>query len=718
MKLLLTGLRKLEITEEEAPHPVDGHKRLKVQYCAICRTDAKIWSEGHRDLILPRVPGHEITAMDANGQRFVVWPGKSCNKCRFCRTGRENLCEHMKILGFHHDGGFSHHVVASPESLVPIPDSLPSHMASFAEPVGCVFNALSHLKPGSGERMIIYGGGVLGLIAALAAQEEGAVPLIIEKNEEKIAKSAAFLKKAGISCVKENTESEFDMALNACADTAAFAQCLTKLRKGGRMSFFSGLTKNDSLETNLLNLMHYKETELYGAYGLTRENMASAVPFIARNMERFDRLIERKISPKETESVLPDILSGNCLKYILDFKSSEPVGRITGREPLRRDTMEPASPMQASPADSMANASAENKFDSVISGIKPVSDRLRPEALHKIDNKTKPLGSLGRLEQLALQASLIQESLNPRLHRKALFVFAGDHGITEEGVSAFPSEVTGQMVENFLQGGAAINVLCRHHHIDLYVVDMGVNADFEPHPSLFQKKIRKGTRNFALEEAMTAQEAEDALTAGMEVILHENAKNEIHIVGLGEMGIGNTTSASAIISVVTGITPEEATGRGTGLDDKAMEHKAEIIHNALQYHRPDPKNGMDILRKIGGYEIAGIAGAALAAASVGAMVVLDGVISTAGGLLAYVLNPRIKDYLVSGHRSVEIGQQAALSHMGIEPVIDFQMRLGEGTGAAMTINIVDAACRIMREMASFDDAGVAKRQQPGPANSP
>ncbi|MCG6879546.1 MAG: nicotinate-nucleotide--dimethylbenzimidazole phosphoribosyltransferase [Deltaproteobacteria bacterium] len=352
----------------------------------------------------------------------------------------------------------------------------------------------------------------------------------------------------------------------------------------------------------------------------------------------------------------------------------------------------------------------ESKYGSVLKAIKPVSDRLRPEALHKIDNKTKPLGSLGRLEQLALQASLIQESLNPRLNRKALFVFAGDHGVTEEGVSAYPSEVTGQMVENFLQGGAAINVLCRHHHINLYVVDMGVNGDFDPHPSLFQKKIRKGTRNFALEEAMTAEEVEDALTKGMEVFLHENAKSKIGIVGLGEMGIGNTTSASAIISVVTGISPGQATGRGTGLDDKAMERKAEIIQNALRYHAPDPLNGMDILRKIGGYEIAGIAGAVLAAASEGTMVVLDGVISTAGGLIAYILNPRIKDYLVSGHRSVEIGQQAALSHMGIEPVIDFQMRLGEGTGAAMTIDIVDAACRIMREMASFDDAGVAKRE--------
>ena len=233
----------------------------------------------------------------------------------------------MKIMGFHHDGGFSHHVVASSENLVPIPDGLPSHMAAFAEPVGCVFNALSHLRPQSGERMIIYGGGVLGLIAALAAQEKGAVPLIIEKNEEKIAKSASFLEKAGISCVKESTDSEFDMALNACADPAAFAQCLTKLSKGGRMSFFSGLTKNDSLETNLLNLMHYKETDLFGAYGLTRRNLEGALPFIERNIKLFENLIEKIIFPDETAHVLPEILSGNCLKYILDFGSSETMGK-------------------------------------------------------------------------------------------------------------------------------------------------------------------------------------------------------------------------------------------------------------------------------------------------------------------------------------------------------------------------------------------------------
>jgi nicotinate-nucleotide--dimethylbenzimidazole phosphoribosyltransferase len=305
--------------------------------------------------------------------------------------------------------------------------------------------------------------------------------------------------------------------------------------------------------------------------------------------------------------------------------------------------------------------------------------------------------------------SLIQNNLNPELHRKALFVFAGDHGIAEEGVSAFPAEVTGQMVHNFLAGGAAINVICRHQGIDISVVDMGVNADFEDHPVLLQKKVRKGTFNFAVQNAMTAGEAALALENGAAVFRDAHANQAIDIVGLGEMGIANTTAATAIICAVTGISPFKATGRGTGVDDKGLEHKAKVIQKALDFHKPDAADGFDILQRMGGYEIAGIAGAALAAAARGTAVVLDGVISTAAGLIAYLLNPDIRGYLIAGHRSVEISQTAALEHMQLEPVIDFGMRLGEGTGAAMTIDVVDAACRIMREMASFDEAEVSQK---------
>ncbi len=350
--------------------------------------------------------------------------------------------------------------------------------------------------------------------------------------------------------------------------------------------------------------------------------------------------------------------------------------------------------------------------DSLRSLIKEITlpqEDLRPGAQAKIDNKTKPLGALGKLEDLAVQLSLIQNSLDPAVNTKALFVFAGDHGIAAEGVSAFPAEVTGQMVQNFLAGGAAINVICRHHDIDIKVVDMGVNVDFEAHPILLQKKVRKGTCNFAVENAMSTAEAVQALENGAAVFSAAHKRRPIDIVGLGEMGIANTTCATAIICAVTGVSPSEATGRGTGVDDKGLAHKAQVIQKALDFHKPDPADGFDILQRMGGFEVAGIAGAALAAASKGTAVVLDGVISTAAGLIAYLINPDIRGYLIAGHRSVEVSQMAALEHMHLEPVIDFGMRLGEGTGAAMTIDVVDAACRIMREMASFDEAEVSQK---------
>ena len=348
-------------------------------------------------------------------------------------------------------------------------------------------------------------------------------------------------------------------------------------------------------------------------------------------------------------------------------------------------------------------------LQAAIGYIKPPDEGFRPSAQHRIDTKTKPLGALGTLESLAVQLALIQRRLDPCLTRKMMLVFAGDHGVAEEGVSAFPAEVTPQMVANFLDGGAAINVLCRHHGIDLRVVDMGVNAEFDDHPVLIKKKIRCGTRNFALEPAMTATEAVAAVEAGMAVFETEYQRQRIDIVGLGEMGIANTTSAAAIISAATGIGPAEATGRGTGIDDQGLAHKTKVIAKALALHRPDPGDGLALLQAVGGYEIAGIAGAVLAAAARGTAVVLDGVISTAGGLVAACLAPDVRGYLISGHRSVEPAQQAALAHLGLTPVVDFGMRLGEGTGAAMTIDVADAACRIMREMASFEEAGVSEQ---------
>jgi nicotinate-nucleotide--dimethylbenzimidazole phosphoribosyltransferase len=725
MKMVLTGLGRIEMNSGANPEPKAGVNRLRVHCCAICRTDAKMWHEGHRDLVFPRVPGHEVVAEDAQGKRFAVWPGQGCGTCVYCRDGRENLCENMKIMGFHTDGGFADWILAPQDNLIAVPDRIASPVACFAEPTGCVINALDKLKLQSGERVVIYGGGTLGLIAALVCRTRDAVPLIIEKSEEKIDKASAFLDETGIRCCKDTTESQFDAALTACPDPIAFSLATTKLAKGGRLSLFSGLTKNQTIQTNIINLMHYKETALFGAYGLTRGDMAEALVIIEQHPAPFEKLIEALVPPRQMPELLPDVLAGKSLKYIVDFTgcpSKVDKGALSANLHRSQPGVTEQWAQQLQPtdlsdhlADPFANRSTERLSEDgrvVVQSIQPVAQHLRPSIQQKIDNKTKPLGALGKLEDLALQLSLIQNSLNPRIDRKFLFVFAADHGITEEGVSAYPSEVTGQMVTNFLEGGAAINVLCRHHNIDIGIVDMGVRAHFNDHPDLRKNKIGMGTRNFAVEAAMTADEARRAIEGGMDAFLTEHAMQRIDIVGLGEMGIGNTTAASAIISAVSGISPAEATGRGTGVDDKGVEHKAEIIAKALRFHDPNPGDGFDILQKVGGFEIAGIVGAILAAASKKVTIVLDGVISTAAGLVAYLINSDIQGYLVSGHQSTEPAHKAALSHLKLEPVIDFQMRLGEGTGAALTISVAETAARIMREMASFEEAGVSNRPQP------
>ncbi|MBF0231644.1 MAG: nicotinate-nucleotide--dimethylbenzimidazole phosphoribosyltransferase [Desulfamplus sp.] len=683
----------------------------------------------------------------------------------------------MKITGFHHDGGFAQFIAVPKDSLVslPPPSIISDTIGCFAEPVGCVLNAIDKLSLQEGQRVIIYGGGTVGLIAALVCRHLGAIPCVIEKKEEKIKKITPFLEATAISCMKDTVESEFDAVINACADHIAFSLGVVKVARGGKFSFFSGITKNEHLESNLINLLHYKEVELSGAYGLTRKNMLDAVSFMESNIPFLEMLVEDVVRPEEIVKLMPDVLSGNTLKYILDFRDNrespdelfdkknsaieksgviEKTGTIEKSAARKINTdllLIPNSNGVLNELPERGGALADIDFSSpdekwcrsFAASVNPINKALYSEAQGKIDNKTKPLGALGTLEDLAIQMSLIQQTLLPVIRNKALFVFAGDHGVTEEGVSAYPSEVTCQMVKNFLDGGAAINVLCRHHGIEMKIVDMGVNGEFDDHPHLIKNKIRKGTRNFAIEPAMTHQETFMAVRHGMQVFLDnylispdmkhckesstsfdimdfgekrslntvETGKNiSLDIVGVGEMGIGNTTSASAIISVITGITPSEATGRGTGIDNKGLEHKAGIIEKAINFHKPDITDGFDILRKIGGYEIAGITGAILAAASKGCAVVLDGVISTAAGLVAFIVNPAIQGYLISGHKSVEIAQKAALDYMGLKPVIDFGMRLGEGTGAALTINTAQAACKIMCEMASFDEAQVSGKR--------
>lgn len=704
MKLMLTGLKSLTLEPDQERIEIEGYRWLKVEYCAICRTDAKMWSEGHRDLDFPRVPGHEMVVVDSEQKRYVVWPGEKCGTCRYCKSDQENLCEDMKISGFHNDGGFSDYVHVKEESLIPLPEGILPHIASFAEPVGCSLHALEKVGLQKGEKIIIYGGGTIGLITAYLSKELGAIPLLIEKNEKKIDRVTPFLKSINVRCEKNTNESDFDVVINACPAPIAFSIGMTKLAKGGRFSFFSGLKKNQSMESNLINLIHYKENEVHGSYGATRKNMCDALFYLGKSPDIFKLLIEKMIPLESVSGVIETVLSGDALKYMIHF-----TGNQTGRESISKGTLRQEKNIAISTEDIKKIKVGTEIGSDVFDQLKPVDEKLHPAAQNKIDNKTKPLGALGTVEELAVKMSLIQKDLNPIIKRKALIVFAADHGISEEGVSAFPSEVTFQMVQNFLNGGAAINVFCRHHDIDIRIVDMGVNATFESHPDLIDKKIRKGTRNFALEPAMTEKEALSAIENGMEVFLQEYEKSPIDIIGLGEMGIANTTSSSAIISTITGISAKASTGRGTGVDDKGLDHKAEVIEKALKFHQPDSKSGLDILQKIGGFEIAGITGAILAAASKGTAIVLDGVISTAAGLIAYLISKDVSGYLISGHKSVEIAQKAALNHMGLNPVIDLNMRLGEGTGAALTIDIVDASCRIMREMASFDEAGVSNK---------
>ncbi len=697
IQMVLTGLGKLEIQPLPVREPGPDDVLVDVLACAVCRTDAKMWEQGQRDLVFPRVLGHEMAVLDPDGRRFLVWPGTSCGTCSYCTGGRENLCDDMKIIGFHRDGGFAHKAVVPLASLIPAPDGLDTHVACFAEPVGCVVNAFDQFPVIPGQRILIYGGGTMGLITAVYARHRGLEPFILEKDEVKIKKITPILEAEHLACAKETHDSLFDIVINACPDYIAFCQALTKVDKGGHISFFSGITKNQAIETNLLNLIHYKEVTVSGAYGMKKSDMERGIPFLISHETSLARLIEGVVLPEQVPEVIPRVLKGKAFKYILDF---------TGKtnKTTARDQALPGK--QKAPCDVTTLSQSQLIMDT-IREIAPEGP-LGPEARARMDDKSKPLGSLGKLEGLGVQMAVIQNSLKPVIRKKAVLVFAADHGVTEEGVSAFPREVTGQMVDNFLNGGAAINVICRCHGIDMKVVDMGVDKDFSPHPDLIRAKVAPGTRNMALEPAMTRDEVVQALENGIRAFDVISEPEPPQILGLGEMGIGNTTSATAIICAVTGLSPAQATGRGTGLDNKGLSHKAEVVEKILHFQTIAPDNGLDILTKLGGFELAGIAGAALAAASKGCAVVLDGVISTAAGLLAYMLCPQIRGYLICGHKSVEPAQAAALEYMGLEPVMDLDMRLGEATGAALAIELAQTACRIMSEMASFDEAKISR----------
>ncbi len=344
-------------------------------------------------------------------------------------------------------------------------------------------------------------------------------------------------------------------------------------------------------------------------------------------------------------------------------------------------------------------------LEATLARISPVDSDLLSRAQAKLDNKTKPLGALGRLEEFGRRVAAISGTLSPRPGKKVIFTFAGDHGVVEEGVSAFPKEVTPQMVFNFLKGGAGVNVLARHGGAEVRVVDMGVDFDFGGLPGLIDRKVARGTANLAKGPAMTREEAVRALEVGIELALE--AKDEgVTMLGTGEMGIGNTTPSSAIIAAFSGMGVRDLTHRGTGIGDAALERKIQAIEAGLEINRPDPADPLDVLAKVGGLEIAGIAGLVLGGAAAGLPVVVDGFISTAGALIASELHPTVREYIFAAHRSVEIGHRVMLERIGAEPILDLQLRLGEGTGAALAMTLIEAGVKVLTEMASFDEAGV------------
>lgn len=324
------------------------------------------------------------------------------------------------------------------------------------------------------------------------------------------------------------------------------------------------------------------------------------------------------------------------------------------------------------------------------------------EIQRRLNNLTKPLGSLGRLETLVLEFGAMRGTADIAVKEKAVFTFAADHGVARSGVSAYPREVTAQMVLNFLKGGAAINVLCRHYGIRNVVIDVGVDYEFGDPPGLISRKIARGTANFAETPAMTREQAIRSIEAGIDLPAGYD------LIGTGEMGIGNTTPSTAILAVFSGLPPEEVVGRGTGIDDQGLKQKAVVIRRALDRLEPDRHDPLDVLAKVGGFEIGAIAGLILGAASRRIPIVVDGFISGAGALIATRLEPACQNYLFFSHVSRERGHRAMLELLGARSMLDLDMCLGEGTGAAIAMDLISVAVRLYNEMATFESAAVSK----------
>lgn len=346
----------------------------------------------------------------------------------------------------------------------------------------------------------------------------------------------------------------------------------------------------------------------------------------------------------------------------------------------------------------------------VLDKIKSLDSEPVDMVKNRLDQLTKPPGSLGRLEEIAIWYVQVTGKFPTSLPmKKVIYTLAADHGVVEEGVSAYPKEVTSQMVYNFLSGGAAINVLSRHVGAEVRVVDMGVDHDFGALGGLIHRKISSGTKNMVQGPSMLKQEALQAIKIGFDLV-KEAVLEGIQLIGTGDMGIGNTTASSAITAVITGFPVEAVTGKGTGINDQALSKKCSVIEQALDRNKPDVKDPMDVLYKLGGYEIAGIVGIILGAAAYRIPVLIDGFISSSAALIAVGLKPEAKDYLLAAHQSAEPGHSIALNFLGLDPLLHLKMRLGEGTGSALGMGLLESSLRILMEMASFEEAGVSGKK--------
>ena len=350
-------------------------------------------------------------------------------------------------------------------------------------------------------------------------------------------------------------------------------------------------------------------------------------------------------------------------------------------------------------------------LERTLAEITPQNQEFRKQATARIEQLTMPHWALGSLCDLAVDLAGITESLTPNVARKTVITMAGDHGVVAEGVSAFPQEVTVQMVANFVNGGAGVNVLARLEGVEVLVVDMGVAGDLSALATtgkILDRKIAPGTGNIAAGPAMTREQAIASIEAGINIANEVSSTSDI--LGTGDMGIGNTTPSTAIVATLTGQSVAELTGRGTGIDDAALDHKIAVIEKALAVNQPQPDDALDVLAKVGGFEIGGIAGLILGAAANRKPVVIDGFISTAGALIAHALCPACSEYMIAAHRSAEPGHTAMQQQLGKTPLLDLNLRLGEGTGAVLAMNLIEAAKRILTEMSTFAEAHVAEKK--------